>query len=95
MGRTFRLNSVTSLLGTNDYLAPKMANVIRSVIRVMSPSAFLPGVSAIKVEALENLASDDDVCLIRAATFLSNSRRLHHRRKDAAKWYYLISLKPL
>ncbi|CAH6817393.1 RNA-dependent NTPase HrpB [Vibrio chagasii] len=65
-GRTFPVEFRYQPLGTNDYLAPKMANVIRSLMEKESGSllAFLPGVSAIKqVEAqLENLASDIDVC---------------------------------
>ncbi|WP_275665952.1 MULTISPECIES: ATP-dependent helicase HrpB [unclassified Vibrio] len=65
-GRTFPVECRYQPLGTNDYLAPKMANVIRSLMEKESGSllAFLPGVSAIKqVETqLENLASDIDVC---------------------------------
>ena len=65
-GRTFPVEFGYQPLGTNDYLAPKMANVIRSLMEKESGSllAFLPGVSAIKqVETqLENLATDIDVC---------------------------------
>ncbi|WP_373959102.1 ATP-dependent helicase HrpB [Vibrio gigantis] len=65
-GRTFPVEFRYQSLGTNDYLAPKMANVIRSLMEKESGSllAFLPGVSAIKqVEAqLENLATEIDVC---------------------------------
>ncbi|MCW4441415.1 ATP-dependent helicase HrpB [Vibrio splendidus] len=65
-GRTFPVDFRYQPLGSNEYLAPKMANVIRSLMEKQSGSllAFLPGVSAIKqVESqLEQLASDIDVC---------------------------------
>lgn len=65
-GRTFPVDFRYQPLTANEYLAPKMANVIRSLMEKESGSllAFLPGVSAIKqVESqLEQLASDIDVC---------------------------------
>lgn len=65
-GRTFPVDFRYQPLSTNEYLAPKMANVIRSLMEKESGSllAFLPGVSAIKqVESqLEQLSSDIDVC---------------------------------
>ncbi|MEZ8415289.1 ATP-dependent helicase HrpB [Vibrio splendidus] len=65
-GRTFPVDFRYQPLGSNEYLALKMANVIRSLMEKQSGSllAFLPGVSAIKqVESqLEQLASDIDVC---------------------------------
>ncbi|UPR47973.1 ATP-dependent helicase HrpB [Vibrio cyclitrophicus] len=65
-GRTFPVDFHYQPLTANEYLAPKMANVIRSLMEKESGSllAFLPGVSAIKqVESqLEQLASDIDVC---------------------------------
>ncbi|MFA0408630.1 DEAD/DEAH box helicase, partial [Vibrio splendidus] len=65
-GRTFPVDFRYQPLGSNEYLAPKMANVIRSLMEKQSGSllAFLPGVLAIKqVESqLEQLASDIDVC---------------------------------
>ncbi|WP_122045979.1 ATP-dependent helicase HrpB [Vibrio atlanticus] len=65
-GRTFPVDFRYQPLGSNEYLAPKMANVIRSLMEKESGSllAFLPGVSAIKqVESqLGQLVSDIDVC---------------------------------
>ncbi|UOE85972.1 ATP-dependent helicase HrpB [Vibrio splendidus] len=65
-GRTFPVDFRYQPLGSNEYLAPKMAKVIQSLMEKQSGSllAFLPGVSAIKqVESqLEQLASDIDVC---------------------------------
>lgn len=65
-GRTFPVDFRYQPLNANEYLAPKMANVIRSLMDKESGSllAFLPGVSAIKqVESqLEQLACDIDVC---------------------------------
>lgn len=65
-GRTFPVDFRYQPLSANEYLAPKMANVIRSLVEKESGSllAFLPGVSAIKqVESqLEQLANDIDVC---------------------------------
>ncbi|WP_429748244.1 ATP-dependent helicase HrpB [Vibrio minamisatsumaniensis] len=65
-GRTFPVNFRYQPLNANEYLAPKMASVIRSLMEKESGSllAFLPGVSAIKqVESqLEQLAGDIDVC---------------------------------
>ncbi|WP_333913073.1 ATP-dependent helicase HrpB [Vibrio coralliirubri] len=65
-GRTFPVDFRYQPLNANEYLAPKMASVIRSLMEKESGSllAFLPGVSAIKqVESqLEQLASDIDVC---------------------------------
>ncbi|CAK3200069.1 RNA-dependent NTPase HrpB [Vibrio crassostreae] len=65
-GRTFPVDFRYQPLGSNEYLAPKMAKVIQSLIEKESGSllAFLPGVSAIKqVESqLEQLAGDIDVC---------------------------------
>ncbi|UWZ99051.1 ATP-dependent helicase HrpB [Vibrio splendidus] len=65
-GRTFPVDFRYQPLTANEYLAPKMANVICSLMEKESGSllAFLPGVSAIKqVESqLEQLASDIDVC---------------------------------
>ncbi|MEZ9574362.1 ATP-dependent helicase HrpB [Vibrio sp. 10N.261.55.F4] len=65
-GRTFPVDFRYQPLNANEYLAPKMANVIRSLMEKESGSllAFLPGVSAIKqVESqLEQFANDIDVC---------------------------------
>ncbi len=65
-GRTFPVDFRYQPLSANEYLAPKMASVIRSLMEKESGSllAFLPGVSAIKqVESqLEQLAGDIDVC---------------------------------
>ncbi|ROR23298.1 ATP-dependent helicase HrpB [Vibrio crassostreae] len=65
-GRTFPVDFRYQPLSANEYLAPKMASVIRSLMEEESGSllAFLPGVSAIKqVESqLEQLAGDIDVC---------------------------------
>ncbi len=65
-GRTFPVDFRYQPLSANEYLAPKMANVIRSLMDKESGSllAFLPGVAVIKqVESqLEQLASDIDVC---------------------------------
>ncbi|OBT32990.1 ATP-dependent helicase HrpB [Vibrio splendidus] len=65
-GRTFLVDFRYQPLGSNEYLAPKMAKVIQSLMEKESGSllAFLPGVSAIKqVESqLGQLASDIDVC---------------------------------
>ncbi len=65
-GRTFPVDFRYQPLGSNEYLAPKMAKVIQSLMEKESGSllAFLPGVSAIKqVESqLGQLASDIDVC---------------------------------
>ena len=65
-GRSFPVNFRYQPLNANEYLAPKMASVIRSVMEKESGSllAFLPGVSAIKqlVSQLEQLAGDIDVC---------------------------------
>ncbi|MFA0387690.1 ATP-dependent helicase HrpB [Vibrio splendidus] len=65
-GRTFPVDFRYQPLGSNEYLAPKMAKVIQSLMEKQSGSllAFLPGLSAIKqVESqLEQLASDIDVC---------------------------------
>ncbi|PTQ03381.1 ATP-dependent helicase HrpB [Vibrio sp. ZF 223] len=65
-GRTFPVDFRYQPLSANEYLAPKMASVIRSLMEKESGSllAFLPGVSAIKqVESqLEQLAGHIDVC---------------------------------
>ncbi|MEZ9697996.1 ATP-dependent helicase HrpB [Vibrio sp. 10N.261.46.E12] len=65
-GRTFPVDFRYQPLSANEYLAPKIANVIRSLMEKESGSllAFLPGASAIKqVESqLEQLTSDIDVC---------------------------------